>query len=314
MDYAANMVKFFQAGMGAMVALALAAVASSLAGDGARAEEPGGIERGAYLFAAGGCAGCHTDKASGGRVGAGGRGLKTPFGTFYGPNITPDPQTGIGSWSEADFKAALRSGRAADGSNLFPAFPYTSFTFMRDEDIGYLWAYLRSLPPVRQPNRAHDVSFPYNWRALVSVWKWFNFVPGPLLPDPTHDEDWNRGAYLARALLHCGECHTPRNALGGLDGERAYGGTSAGPEGKKVPNITPDEETGLGHWSESDVTTLLKIGLLPDGDVVGSLMGEVVENSTSRLGDADRRALAVYLRGLKPVSNPNAKATAAGWE
>lgn len=278
-----------------------------------RAQSPE-VERGAYLFAAAGCAGCHTDVQNKGPIGAGGRALKTPFGTFYGPNITPDPVDGIGNWSDADFIRALREGLAPDGSNLYPAFPYTSFTRMTDADMLAIKAYIFTLPPVRQPDRPHELSFPFGWRLPLTFWKELNFRPGAFQPDPAHDEAWNRGAYLAEALTHCGECHTPRDWTGGLDESRKYAGTTDGPEGEKVPNITPDEETGIGSWSAGQIARTLEAGLLPDGDVVGSLMGEVVERSTSRLTKEDRDAIAAYLLTVPPLANPQAKATKAGWD
>ncbi len=292
---------------------AVLALALVLAGaPGAAGDEV--MERGAYLFALGGCAGCHTDTADGGPVLAGGRVLATPFGTFYGPNITPDPEFGIGGWSDEDFAKALRHGLRPDGSHLYPAFPYTSFTGMRDEDVSALKAYIFSLPPVQTESRPHDLRFPYGWRFPLGGWKALNFTPGPFAGDPGRDETWNRGAYLTEAVLHCGECHTPRDWLGALDRSRAYAGTAAGPEGKKVSNITPDKETGIGAWDDAQLEALLKIGFLPDGDVVGSVMGEVVKQSTSKLNDGDRRAVIAYLRSLEPIANPDAKATAPGWE
>lgn len=267
------------------------------------------LERGAYLFAAAGCAGCHTDVKNQGALLAGGRPLETPFGVFYSPNITPDPETGIGGWSDEDFVRALREGVSPDGDHLYPAFPYTSYTRMTEEDIRALKAYIFSLPPVRQENRPHDLDFPYGWRSLLGLWKMLNFEPRAFTPDPARSESWNRGAYLVEAVAHCGECHTPRDALGGLDRERWLAGTVDGPDGDKVPNITPHEETGIGSWSASQITGALRTGLLPDGDVVGSGMGEVVENSTSRLTDEDRAAIAEYLLSQQPIANPDARAT-----
>lgn len=267
------------------------------------------LERGAYLFAAAGCAGCHTDVKNQGALLAGGRPLDTPFGVFYSPNITPDPETGIGDWSDEDFIRALREGVSPDGDHLYPAFPYTSYSRMTEEDMRALKAYIFSLPPVRQENRPHDLGFPYGWRFLLGAWKMLNFEPGVHTADPGRSDSWNRGAYLVEALGHCGECHTPRDALGGLDGERWLAGTVDGPDGDKVPNITPDEETGIGSWSASQITGVLRTGLLPDGDVVGAGMGEVVENSTSRLTNEDRAAIAEYLQSQQPVANPDARAT-----
>jgi mono/diheme cytochrome c family protein len=259
------------------------------------------ISRGKYLFAAAGCAGCHTDLANKGPLLAGGRPLKTPFGTFYSPNITPDTETGIGAWSDADFVRALRHGRSPDGSHYFPAFPYPSYSGMRDADMLDLKAYISSLPPVRLANRPHDVGPPFGWRVLVGVWKWLYFEPGPRPPEAARDVAWNRGAYLVEVLGHCGECHTPRDFMGGRKGAMAYAGTASGPEGGRVPNITPDVDTGIGRWSASDLDSLLEYGMLPDGDFVDSEMAEVVENSTGKLTKADRQAIIDYLMSLTPI-------------
>jgi mono/diheme cytochrome c family protein len=266
----------------------------------AGAADPDLIARGAYLAAAADCAACHTDGAHGGQPFAGGRALATPFGTFYSPNITPDPETGIGGWSEAQFLRALHEGVRPDGSNYFPVFPYPSFTKITDDDARAIKAYLFAQPAVRQANRAHDVAFPFSWRFLQSAWKLLFFSPGPFEPAPDRSEAYNRGAYLVTALAHCGECHTPRNWFGATEPSRFLAGTPDGPDGKKVPNITPDHKTGIGDWSEDDIVTVLATGQTPDFDFVGGAMGEIVRN-TSQLDDADRRAIAVYLRALPPI-------------
>ena len=258
------------------------------------------IARGSYLTTAAGCADCHTDTKQGGRPYAGGRALTTPFGTFYAPNITPDPDTGIGRWSDAQFLRALRDGVRPDGSNLFPVFPYPSFTKITDDDVRAIKAYLFARPAVRQSNRTNDVAFPFSWRFLLNFWKLLFFTPGPFRPNPERSEACNRGAYLVTALVHCGECHTPRNWFGATEQSRFLAGTSHGPDGKAVPNITPDPDTGIGSWSEQDIITLLKTGQTPDFDFVGGLMGEVVRN-TSRLDNADLQAIAVYLKSIPPI-------------
>lgn len=261
------------------------------------------IERGRYLIAAGGCNACHTDTKSKGEPLAGGPAIKTPFGTFYGPNITPDPTYGIGRWSDADFVRALRQGIGPDGRHFFPAFPYTSFTNITDADLLALKAYIFAQKPVAKPSRPNYLPFPFNWRFLQTFWRWLYFTEGPFRPDPAKSPEWNRGAYLVEALGHCGECHTPRTRLGGLEPERAMAGAYNAPENALVPNITPDPETGIGKWSEDDIVTALKMGMLPDGDFVGSLMTEVVNGGTSKLSDADVKAMAVYLRSLPPIRN-----------
>ena len=278
------------------------------------ADSADAVARGAYLFAAAGCAGCHTDIATKGAPLAGGRALKTPFGTFYGPNITADRTHGIGAWSDADFLAAIGHGRAPDGSNLYPVFPYTSFTRMTDADALAIKAYILSLPPSDAQSRPHDVSFPFSWRFTLTFWKWLEFDPGVFQPRADRDQQWNRGAYLVEALGHCGECHTPRDWLGGMETSAALSGNPSGPDGSKVPNLTGDPATGLGNWSAQQIATVLKIGLLPNGDVVGSTMGEVVKQGTSQLSDEDRAAIAAYLKSLPPIVNPAAKATAASFD
>lgn len=261
------------------------------------AAEPDAVARGAYLAVAAGCENCHTDKEHGGPRFAGGVALPTPFGTFYGPNITPDPETGIGRWTDAQFLRALRDGVRADGANLYPAFPYPSFTGITDDDALAIKAYLFSLRPVRRESRPQDVSFPYSWRSLLSIWKLLFFTPGPSGPVPGRSADQTRGAYLVTALGHCGECHTRRNWFGVMEEDAFLAGTPNGPDGKKVPNITPDAKTGIGSWSEDDIVNLLKDGQTPDFDFVGGAMSAVV-NDTALLTDADRKAIAAFLKSV----------------
>ncbi|MCA3264198.1 MAG: cytochrome c [Telmatospirillum sp.] len=288
--------------LGFIVALAgvlfLAARPADAAGPAA-----GDAKRGEYLFAAGGCAGCHTDVKNGGQLLAGGRELKTPFGSFYGPNITAHPTAGIGKWSDDDFVRALRLGRRPDGAHYFPVFPYTSFTKMTDQDMVDLKAYIFALPTSDKPNRAHDIGFPFNLRPLQFGWKLLNFAPGAFVADPAKSAEINRGAYLAQALGHCAECHSPRNAMGGLKRDMLYAGDRAHPGGGRVPNITPDRDTGIGKWSPADYQDLLSMGMTPAGDFVGGDMGEVVKNSTGPLTPADRSAMVAYLRQLPAIAN-----------
>jgi mono/diheme cytochrome c family protein len=263
----------------------------------ANAAVQGDPKRGEYLAKAGGCAGCHTGEQKNAVPFAGGRALKTPFGTFYGPNITPDAEAGIGRWSEVDFVRAMRLGERPDGANFFPAFPYPSFTKISDGDLRDLWAYLRTLPPSAQASKDHDLWFIFGWRWLVSVWKWFFFTPGPFASIPGVSEIANRGAYLVQALGHCGECHTPRNFLGGPKSSRYLAG-GKGPDGKNVANLTP---TGLKKWDDKELKEFLTTGLTPDGDVPAESMGEVITNTTSKLLPADLDAVVAYLRTLAPL-------------
>ena len=259
----------------------------------------GDARRGEYLAKAGGCVGCHTEKKQDAVAFAGGRELKTPFGTFYGPNLTPHPQAGIGRWTEADFIRAMRQGDRPDGKNYFPAFPYPSFTKINDGDLRDLWAYLRALPHSSQASRAHDLGFPFGWRFLVTFWKWLFFTPGPFTSLPGVSDVINRGAYLVLALGHCGECHTPRNFLGGPKKSRTLAG-GMGPEGKHVPNLTP---ATLKKWNDTELKDFLVFGSSPDGDVPAEAMGEVIRNTTSKLTPADMAAMIAYLRSLPPIAD-----------
>ena len=267
--------------------------------------EPGtdAVTRGRYVFDAGGCAPCHTDTANKGPLLAGGRRLKTAFGIFVSPNITPDPEHGIGRWSDRDFIRAMRDGIAPDGSPYFPIFPYPSYTNITDRDLTDLKAYIFSLPAVASPSPPHEADPPFGWRPLVHFWRWLFFTPGPFEADPQRSAARNRGAYLVQALGHCGECHTPRNALGAKNQDMMLAGTTDGPEGGLIPNITPDDETGIGRWSDGDIESLLQMGMTPDGDFVGDRMAEVIENTTGRLTDSDLRAVISYLRSVAPVRN-----------
>ena len=277
--------------------LRAAAVALALCAASGSALAQGDAKRGEYLAKAGGCIGCHTEEKKDAVPFAGGRALKSPFGTFYGPNITPHPQAGIGRWTEADFFRAMREGDRPDGKNYFPAFPYPSFTKIVDRDLRDLWAFLRTLPPSARASQEHDLGFFYRWRFLVTFWKWFFFTPGPFKALPGLSDIANRGAYLVQALGHCSECHTPRNFFGGPKKSRFLAG-GKGPDGKDVANLTPAR---LKKWSDKDLQDLLTTGLDPEGDVVAETMGEVVQNTTSQLAPSDLNALIAYLRTLPPV-------------
>ncbi len=268
--------------------------------------DPDAAARGQYVFHAAGCYGCHTDVKGKGQALAGGRALDTPYGTFFGPNITPDAEHGIGGWTLEDLTRALRTGVAPDGRSYYPAFPYTSFTGMTDGDIADLWAYLRTVAPVARANTPHRLKFPYDWRWLNGVWKVLYFAPAPFDPGPPPDgvadaQAWRRGAYLVTVLGHCGECHSPRGALGAMRRDYLLAGNPAGPEGKPVPNITPHEKRGIGSWSAGDITTYLSIGMDPDGDFAGGAMAEVIEHTTGKLTKEDRAAIATFLLALPPV-------------
>ncbi len=261
------------------------------------------VIRGDYLARAANCVSCHTDKKAKGAPFAGGRGLKTPFGTYYSSNITPDRETGIGKWTDDEFLRALRLGLSPKGEHYFPVFPYTTYTELRDDDALAIKAYLFSLKPVTRKNRAHDVWPPFGWRWTIGLWKWLFFQERLFKPDPNQDEAWNRGAYLVAALAHCGECHTPRNLAGALDRTMWMAGTEDGPEGDISPNITPDLETGIGDWSVDQIAFFLKVGTKPDYETAQGLMAESIEDGLSHLSDADLEAVARYIKSLPLIRN-----------
>jgi len=266
------------------------------------AADPALVKQGEDIFRAAGCAACHTNVDNKGAFLAGGRALKTPFGTLYTPNITPDRETGVGNWSEAEFIRAMSGGVSPAGRHYYPAFPYTSYTKMRGADIKALWAYLASVPAVKQANKPHELPW-YLPRFMAGAWKSLYFTPGEFAPDETRPAAWNRGAYLANALGHCAECHSPRNRLGAIEPGKEFIGTTDGPDGDAVPNITPDKKTGLGNWSRDDLVYFLKTGADPDGDYAGGLMAEVIDEGLSHLTQADLEAIADYLRSLLPVES-----------
>lgn len=262
--------------------------------------EVGQVERGQYLVHAAGCVTCHTKDEDGAIPFAGGRALETAFGTFYTPNITPDPATGIGGWSEQQFVRALKHGIAPGGEPYYPAFPYTFYAGMSDADAQAIFAYLQALEPVHRAVRAHDLRFPYSLRPLLWGWRWLYFDRDNFAFQSVASDRWQRGAYLVRHLGHCGACHTPRNFFGALDHARHLAGTPSGPEGNAVPNITPSVD-GIGDWSTVDISFFLLTGFYPDGDVAGGGMNAVIQHSTGKLTKADRMAVAVYLQSVPPL-------------
>ncbi|MGZ5202002.1 MAG: cytochrome c [Telluria sp.] len=251
------------------------------------------IERGAYLARAGDCMACHT--ARGGTAFAGGRALDTPFGRVVAPNITPDAQTGIGNWSADDFWNALHNGKAKDGRLLYPAFPYTNYTRVTRADSDALYAYLRSVAPQRQPNRPHELRFPYNQQWALAAWRLFYFKPGVYQPDTRRDAGWNRGAYLVEGLGHCSACHSSRNSLGAS--EAGLSGGLITQLGWYAPSLTADNEAGLGSWDTGHIVQLLRTGVSPRATVFGP-MAEVVARSLQHLSEPDVHAMAVYLKSL----------------
>ena len=289
----------YRSGRFAAIAIFLAVAAAARI---AAAQAPDEAGRGRYLVTAAGCTSCHTDFKNKGAPFAGGAGIKTPFGTFYPPNITQDRTYGIGSWSEEDFVRALHDGIGPDGRHFFPVFPYTSYTRITTDDLKAMWAYMKTIAPVARLSRPHDIGFPFGWRFLQVGWRLLFFDGGTFRPNPAKSPEVNRGAYLSLALAHCGECHTPRNPLGGLDVDRWLSGNADGPDGAVVPNITPDPDTGL-TWTTSQIVDYLKTGATPDFDFAGSLMADVIDRDTSRLSDTDLKAIAAYLKSVKPVKH-----------
>ncbi|MGJ4947738.1 c-type cytochrome [Bradyrhizobium sp. HKCCYLS20291] len=259
------------------------------------------LANGKEMFNIGGCSSCHAVPNQEDRLKlGGGLPLTSPFGTFYAPNISPDPTDGIGRWSEAEFVNAVVKGVSPGGSHYYPAFPYTSYAGAKLDDVRDLFAYMKTLPSVTGASRAHDLPFPFNIRRTVGVWKLLFFADKPFVAEAQRSAEWNRGAYLVNTFGHCAECHSPRNPLGGIKTAQRFAG-GPDPEGHGfVPNIT---QKGLADWSESDISYFLETGQLPDGDSAGGSMARVIRN-TSQLTADDRKAMAVYLKSLPPVEGP----------
>ena len=316
------------AGLSAALIAFLARSVYASAGDGAPAHigDAALVERGRYLAVAGDCISCHTRRN--GAPFSGGRALDTPFGVIYSANITPDPETGLGAWSEQQFARALREGIRADGEYLYPAFPYTAYTKLTDSDVAALYAYVRSLRAVRYTPPRNDMPFPFGIRTLMAGWNAMFFAPGRFVPDSTRTAEWNRGAYLTLGLGHCGSCHTPRNFLGG---ERSCASLGGGVYLDEITDevldekVTPmDERTvrswspanltsarnGLGAWSQDQIGAYLKTGHNERAGAFGPMI-EVILNSTSKLSDPDIHAMAVYLKSLAPVGTESTTAVDA---
>ena len=253
------------------------------------------LARGEYLARAGDCVACHTMPT--GREFAGGRPMATPFGNIYVPNITPDDETGIGKWSADDFYRTMHEGLSRDGSLLYPAMPFASYTKVTREDSDAIYAYLMSVSPVRQQNRPHELRFPFNKRELLIGWRALYFKEGEYVPDPKQSAQWNRGAYLVQGLGHCSMCHTAINVLGGSSESKAFEGGMIPNQNWYAPSLTSNREAGLGEWSLKDIGDLLQVGVSHRATVYGP-MAEVVYNSLQYLSDADTEAMAVYLKAL----------------
>ncbi|SJZ80749.1 c-type cytochrome [Consotaella salsifontis] len=268
-------------------------------------QDSGDAKRGERVFWLAGCESCHARPDAKGEAQlelAGGLPLKTDFGTFYAPNISPDPDDGIGRWTFADFANALQRGVDPEGRHLYPAFPYTSYVRMKHEDVADLWAFMKTLPQVKGRAPDHELSFPFNIRRGIGLWKLAFLSSNPVVTLPASASDAARaGQYLVEGPAHCGECHTPRRfaGAGGLDHARWLGG-APNPEGEgKVPNITPAAD-GLGSWSADEIAEYLATGFTPDFDTVGGAMVAVQENM-AKLPDEDRQAIAAYLKAVPAV-------------
>ena len=267
----------------------------------AKLQDPALIARGAYLATLADCAACHT--AQGGKPYAGGRALPTPFGEVPAPNLTPDDATGLGQWSFDAFWRALHEGVGRDGHPLYPAFPYTSYTRVTREDAFALFAYLKTLPPVRNPTGAPSLRFPYDLRAGLTTWRTLYFRPGEFVADPKQSAQWNRGAYLVQGLGHCNECHVARDNLGGLPSNETLTGGQIPAQNWYAPDLSTHANGGLEGWSTEDIVTLLRTGQSRKGAAFGP-MADVVIQSTQHMHEDDLRSIAVYLQSLPPRPAP----------
>ncbi|HEX7791305.1 MAG TPA: cytochrome c [Afipia sp.] len=259
------------------------------------------VERGEYLARAADCMVCHT--APGGRQYAGGFAFKLPFGTLYSTNITPDKETGIGAYSDQDFLNAVQRGKRHDGARLYPAMPYTSYTYMTDADVLAVKAYLFSLAPVKAASPENTLAFPFNQRWAMTFWSALFNPDTRFRPDTSQSAEWNRGAYLIEALAHCGECHTPRNVGFALDNRKKFAGALTA--GWRAFNISSDKTAGLGGWSDDDIVSYLSIGHAKGHGTASGPMGEAVDHSFSRLASADIKAMVTYLRTVPPTPSPD---------
>jgi mono/diheme cytochrome c family protein len=259
------------------------------------------LARGKYLTEAADCEACHT--VEGGQPFAGGRPFDTDFGTLYSPNITPDKETGIGAWSDADFLKAVHEGIGKDGKNLYPAFPYAAYTYLTDQDVLAIKAYLFSLAPVKNTAPENTLRAPYNNRGLMKIWASLYNPKERFQPVADKSPSWNRGAYLVEALGHCGDCHTPRTALQALDNRRKFAGGMA--EGWRAYNLSSDKESGIGTWTQEDMEQYLKTGHSANRGSAFGPMAQAVHLSFQKLTPSDVSAIVEYVRSVPPVSTPD---------
>ncbi len=259
------------------------------------------VQRGAYLALAGNCAACHT--ARGGAAYAGARGIATPFGVVYSSNLTSDIETGIGAWSAGDFWRAMHNGRSKSGRLLYPAFPYPNMTRVTRPDSDAIFAYLRNQPAVVQPNRPHELRFPYGSQVALAMWRALYFRPAVFEPVAERSAQWNRGAYLVRGLSHCEACHSARNVLGATAHDAELAGGLIPVQNWYAPSLAHSGEAGVANWRADDVVALLKTGTSAHGSALGP-MAEVVFRSTQYLDDADLRSIASFLQALPQSDSP----------
>ena len=262
------------------------------------------LARGKYVFGATGGCGCHTEPGKGKPVNAGGRRIDAPFGTVYSTNITPDRQTGIGTWTDEQIITATRLGRRPNGERILPVHPFMAFNGMAEGDLKALVAYLRTIPPVARANQPKKITVPLFESVFLPAWL-AAFAARETPPPVAPTSGPARGEYLVKAVGHCGECHTPRGMTQAVDNSRFLGGNPYGPEKSEVPNITPDPQTGL-TWSVDEIVDYLATGNKPDGDTAGSLMAQVIFGTTAGYKDmtrADLTAIAQYVKSIPAVSH-----------
>ena len=280
------------AGLGAVTIGGL--VVWPIEGDALAIPLTGDVQRGAYLARMSGCISCHTDIEGGGAALAGGKGLSTDFGTFYPPNLTTDKEHGIGDWTADQFANAVRRGISPDGKAYYPAFSYPFYADMTDQDVADLWAAFQTVPPVNEPAPENDVSFPFNQRWGLKLWRAAYLHDPDTEPDPAKSDAWNRGKELVEGPAHCAACHTPRNLAGGRILDQSFAGNDALPGGSKAPAITP-ADLSEGGWTVSNLAYAMQTGITPSGDAFGGSMTEVVQGNTRFMSPDDLNAMATYL-------------------
>jgi len=259
----------------------------------------GDVNRGAYLARASGCIACHSATSAGGRALAGGAALETPFGTFYAPNLTTDQEHGIGAWTLQQFATALRHGTSPDGQPYYPAFPYSFYSKLTDQDVADLWAAFQTVPAVAKSAPEHNLSFPFNLRFGLNIWQSLFFDQTEFTAAESTDPQYARGEYLVESVTHCAACHTPRNLFGALQQQQQFAGSASLLQGEgSIPAITADHLKQTG-WSQSDLSYALQSGIKPDGDVFGGSMAEVVKDGTAYMQKQDLQAIAYYLLNRK---------------